>query len=34
MKNIMYKTRMMCDTLQAKELDVSGAIYKMKNAYS
>ena len=33
-KNLMYKTKIICDTLQAEEFDVSGAIEEMKIAYS
>ena len=29
MKNIMHNTKMMCDALQAEELDLSGAIEEM-----
>ena len=34
MKNIMYHTNMMCNTLQVEEIDVSGATEEMKIAYS
>lgn len=30
----MYKAKIICDTLQAEEFDVSGAIEEMKIAYS
>ena len=29
MQNIMHKTKMMCDALQAEELDISGAVEEM-----